>query len=178
MADLIIKKKDIEKLGKDLMKTVYEYFNDGEDTFILINKNDIEEIEIEKDELKKNLVKFYFDYILKNCIKIMLKNTNDKDKDKDTNDNDKDKDTNDNDNDNYKDKILNFYYSYISSEENKINIIKDKIENESLDIDFIYQILKNINKETMKKYNFFLKCKIDAFLNIYSTYKMDHKYLK
>ena len=161
--DLKLQIKDIEKLGRNLMKEVYKYFNDGKNIFILVNKNNIEEIKKEKDEIKKNLVKFYFDDIIKYYFEIIL-NTNDDYKDKIDND---------------KDKIEKFFCLYFNNhgEKDKLKIIKDKIENKSLDIDFIYQILNKINKEIIKKY-VLLYLRMKGFLNIYSTYKLDHKYLK
>lgn len=140
----------------------------------MVNKNNIEEIKKEKDEIKKNLVKFYFDDIIEDYFKKILHIDY---KYKHKIDNDKDKI----DNDKYKidiDKLRKFFNLYFnnSTEEDKLNIIKDKIENESLDIDFIFRILNKINQENMKKYNI-LYLELKGFLNIYSTYKINYKYL-
>ena len=53
MEDLIIRKKDIENLGRKLMKEVYKFLHDE---YILT----FEEMRVEKDNLKKYLLKFYF----------------------------------------------------------------------------------------------------------------------
>lgn len=54
MADIIIKKKDVENFGKKVMKEVYKYLNDDDEFIsIFINKKNIEEIEKEKDKIKK-----------------------------------------------------------------------------------------------------------------------------
>ena len=66
MADLIIKKKDLENLGRKLMKEVYEFLHDEH---IL----SFEEMKVEKDKLEKYLIKFYFEMIdesiYENCLK-------------------------------------------------------------------------------------------------------------
>lgn len=69
MEELIIKKKDIENIGKKIMKEVYEYFNDGKDICTFINKNNIEEIRKEKDEIKKILLNFTLMILLKIILK-------------------------------------------------------------------------------------------------------------
>lgn len=176
MEDIIIRKKDIEKFGKKVMKEVYKYLNDGKDTCIFVNKNNIEEIKKETDEINKNLVKIYFDDIIKDYFKKILR----------IHDNYKDKFEKykiDNDDENYKidnDNLKKFFnlYFHNTNEKDKLNIIKDKIENESLDIDFIYQILNKINLETIKKYECILFLDLSSFLNIYSTYIIDYKKLK
>ena len=50
---IIIKKSDVENLGKKLMKEVYEFLNDE---YIL----SFEKMKKEKDKLEKNLIDFYF----------------------------------------------------------------------------------------------------------------------
>ena len=55
---IIIEKKDLENLGRKLMKEIYEYFNDGKNIIIFVNKDDDDEIKIEKDKLKKILLNF------------------------------------------------------------------------------------------------------------------------
>ena len=66
MADLIIKKKDLENLGRKLMKEVYEFLHDEH---IL----SFEEMKVEKDKLEKYLIKFYFEMIDKNIYENCLK---------------------------------------------------------------------------------------------------------
>ena len=52
MADLVIRKKDIENFGRKLMKEVYKFLHDD---YIL----SFEEMKVEKERLEKNLVKEY-----------------------------------------------------------------------------------------------------------------------
>ena len=53
MEDIIIKKKDLENLGRKLMKEIYKFLHDE---YILT----FEEMKVEKDKLEKYLLKFYF----------------------------------------------------------------------------------------------------------------------
>ena len=53
MTVLIIRKKDLENLGRKLMKEVYKFLHDE---YIL----SFEEMKVEKDKLEKYLLKFYF----------------------------------------------------------------------------------------------------------------------
>ena len=53
MAAVIIRKKDLENLGRKLMKEVYKFLHDE---YIL----SFEEMKLEKDKLEKNLVLFKF----------------------------------------------------------------------------------------------------------------------
>ena len=53
MAAVIIRKKDLESLGRKLMKEVYKFLHDE---YIL----SFEEMKLEKEKLKKNLVVFNF----------------------------------------------------------------------------------------------------------------------
>ena len=53
MEDLVIRKKDIEKLGRKLMKEVYKFLHDE---YILT----FEEMKVEKDKLEKYLLEFYY----------------------------------------------------------------------------------------------------------------------
>ena len=50
---IIIKKSDVENLGKKLMKEVYEYLH-GEYTL------SFEDMKEEKDKIEKYLIQFYF----------------------------------------------------------------------------------------------------------------------
>ena len=52
MSDLIIRKTDIEKFGRKLMKKVYEFLHDD---YILT----FEEMKVEKEKLENNLVEKY-----------------------------------------------------------------------------------------------------------------------
>ena len=53
MEEITIKKKDLENLGRKLMKEVYKFLHDE---YIL----SFEEMKVEKDKLEKYLLKFYF----------------------------------------------------------------------------------------------------------------------
>lgn len=50
MADIIIKKKDVENFGKKVMKEVYKYLNDDDDEFIsiFINKKILKKLKKKK----------------------------------------------------------------------------------------------------------------------------------
>ena len=53
MADFIIRKKDLENLGRKLMKEVYKFLHDE---YIL----SFEEMKVEKDKIEKYLLEFYY----------------------------------------------------------------------------------------------------------------------
>ena len=53
MEEIIIRKSDVEILGRKLMKEVYKFLHDE---YILT----FEEMKVEKDKLEKYLLKFYF----------------------------------------------------------------------------------------------------------------------
>ena len=57
MAAVIVKKKDVERLGKKLMKEVYEFLHDE---YIL---NNFSEMKLEKQRLEKDLVLFKFESV-------------------------------------------------------------------------------------------------------------------
>ena len=57
MAAVIIRKKDVERLGRKLMKEVYKFLNDE---YILSN---FEEMKFEKQRLEKDLVLFKFESV-------------------------------------------------------------------------------------------------------------------
>ena len=108
MADLIIRKKDIENLGRKLMKEVYKFLHDE---YILT----FEEMKVEKDKLKKYLIKFYLKMY---------------------------------DESKYKSDYESKYESYYKSKyENYLKEIECKIEDESLDIDLIFEVLNRIELE-------------------------------
>ena len=142
MADLVIRKKDIENFGRKLMKEVYKFLHDD---YIL----SFEEMKVEKERLEKNLVKEY----LYMYYKISMFNF-DKDKyDKYTNE-------------------LNDESKYKSS----LKKIVSKIEDESLDIKIIYEVLDSLNLEFEIDEDLFDKKK--AFIYIYSVYYFYDSYLK
>ena len=103
MTDLIIRKSDIENLGRKLMKEVYKFLHDE---YIL----SFEEMKVEKDKIEEYLVKFYFtnfNYIL--CPEENIKKIEDESK----------------------------YKEYLKE-------IECKIEDEILNIDYIFKILNLI----------------------------------
>ena len=142
MADLVIRKKDIENFGRKLMKEVYKFLHDD---YIL----SFEEMKVEKERLEKNLVKEY----LYMYYKISMFNF-DKDKyDKYTNE-------------------LNDESKYKSS----LKKIVSKIEDESLDISLIYDVLKCIELEFEIDEDLFVKNK--AFIYFYTVYYFYDYYLE
>ena len=104
MADLIIRKKDIENLGRKLMKEVYEFLHDE---YILT----FEEMKVQKDKIKKHLIFFYLKKLMFDEIKYK----------------------------NYEEIIEDEikYKKYLKE-------IEDKIEDESLDIKLIFDVLDMI----------------------------------
>ena len=133
MADLIIKKKDLENLGRKLMKEVYEFLHDE---YILY----FEEMKVQKDKIKKHLIFFYLKKLMFDEIKYK----------------------------NYEEIIEDEikYKKYLKE-------IEDKIEDESLDIDLIFEVLNLIDLEM--EINEDLYCKKKAFLYIFLVF--DHYYL-
>ena len=106
---IIIKKSDVENLGRKLMKEVYKFLHDE---YILT----FEEMKVEKDKIEKYLIKFYFKKD-KKIIKYFPLSEFKKDE--------------------IKDEIKEEY----------LKVIKNKIEDESLDIDLIFKVLDLIELE-------------------------------
>ena len=107
MEEIIIRKKDLENLGRKLMKEVYKFLHDD---YILT----FEEMKVEKDKIEKYLVNFY----LRNIHKI----------------------------DHFifeKSKYENFIKELEDESKYKeyLKEIENKIEDESLDINFIFEVL-------------------------------------
>ena len=107
MEDLVIREKDIEKLGRKLMKEVYKFLHDE---YILT----FEEMKVQKDKIKKHLIFFYLKKLMFDEIKYK----------------------------NYEEIIEDEikYKKYLKE-------IEDKIEDESLDIDLIFEVLDRIELE-------------------------------
>ena len=143
--EIIIKKKDLENLGRKVMKEVYEFLHDE---CILT----FEEMKVEKDNIEKYLVSSY----LRNIHKIE-RFVYDKSKEK-----------------NYKE------YKKELEDESKckeyLKEIENKIEDESLDFDLIYEVLDLIKLEFEIDEDLFVKKK--AFCYIYSVCDIYHDYLK
>ena len=129
MADLVIKKSDIEKYGRKIMKEVYEFLNDEH---ILT----FEEMKVEKNKLEKYLVNFYLSMIYEIGV---IKHKKD------------------------------VYDNYLKE-------LVAKIEDESLDISLIYDVLKCIELEFEIDEDLFVKNK--AFIYFYSIYYFYDYYLK
>lgn len=125
MEDIIIKKKDLENLGRKLMKEIYKFLHDE---YILT----FEEMKVEKDKLEKYLIEFYF-------------------------------------------KIFD-ESKYESEYENYLKAIEGRIEDESLDIHLIYEVLDIIKLDSEIGEDLF--CKKKAFEYIYLVFDFYHKYLK
>ena len=104
MAAVIIRKKDLESLGRKLMKEVYKFLHDE---YIL----SFEEMKLEKEKLKKNLVVFNFKSF--NFTTVQKGNS-------------------------WSIKYEDFDKSKYEKE---LKIIEDEIENESLDINLIFKVL-------------------------------------
>ena len=113
MEDIIIKKKDLENLGRKLMKEVYKFLHDE---YILT----FEEMKVEKDKIEKYLVTFYLRKIHKIDHFIFEKSKYEK-YNKELEDESK-------------------YKEYLKE-------IENKIEDESLNIDIIFEVLDLINLE-------------------------------
>ena len=129
MADLVIKKSDIEKYGRKIMKEVYEFLNDEH---ILT----FEEMKVEKNKLEKYLVNFYLSMIYEIGV---IKHKKD------------------------------VYDNYLKE-------LVAKIEDESLDIKIIYDVLERIKLEFEIHEDLFVKKK--AFIYFYSIYYFYDYYLK
>ena len=125
MEEIIIRKKDLENLGRKLMKEVYKFLHDD---YILT----FEEMKVEKDKIEKYLVNFY----LRNIHKI----------------------------DHFlfeKSKYENFIKELEDESKYKeyLKEIKNKIEDESLDIDLIFEVLDRIELEFEIDEDLFVKKK-------------------
>ena len=121
MEEIIIRKSDVEILGRKLMKEVYKFLHDE---YILT----FEEMKVEKDKLEKYLLKFYFKKFDK------------------------------------------------SEYEKYLKEIKNKIEDESLDIDFLYNVLDKIKLDFEIDEDLFVKKK--AFEYIYLVFDYYYTYLE
>ena len=63
MKQLVINEKDIEKLGRRLIKEAFELLND-EKMIKILNDENVEEFIREKDKLNKNIIKLRNNYIV------------------------------------------------------------------------------------------------------------------
>ena len=148
MADLVIRKKDIENLGRKTMKEVYEFLNDD---YIL---STFEEMKVQQKKLEEYLVTSYLRMIYKF----------------DLNNHDKELEY-----DNYL-KDTKAKIEDKSKYDNYLKELVAKIEDESLDIKIIYQVLDSIKLEFEIHEDLFVKNK--AFIYFYSIYYFYDYYLK
>ena len=148
MADLVIRKKDIENLGRKTMKEVYKFLHDD---YILTT---FEEMKVEQKKLKEYLVNSYLRMIYKF----------------DVNNYDKELAY-----DNYL-KELVAKIEDKSKHDNYLKELVAKIEDESLDISLIYEVLKSIKLDFEINEDLFVKNK--AFIYFYSIYYFYDYYLK
>ena len=142
MADLVIRKKDIENLGKKTMKEVYKFLYDDN---ILI------EMEKEKEKLNNSLFK---------CFLKMIYNISDITYSDDSNDYTESQ---------YEEYIK--HLDKKSNYNIVLNKMISKIEDESLDIEIIYKILEEINLDFETDEDLFVKKKAFIyFYTIYYLY--------
>ena len=135
MEEITIKKKDLENLGRKLMKEVYKFLHDE---YIL----SFEEMKVEKNELEKYLIKFYFN---RSTIYNMI------------------------DESEYESKYEIEYEKYLKE-------IEDRIEDESLNIKLIFEVLDRIKLEFEINEDLFVKKK--AFEYLYLVFEVYYKYLE
>ena len=144
MAAVIIRKKDVERLGKELIKEVFVFLHNE---YILSN---FEEMKKEKEKFLRNLVLNKFrsvNYNIKqkeNSLSIEYENFDE-----------------------------NFDESKY---EEKLKLIKDEIENERLDTDFIFQTLNNLDLD--EEIGGDLEFKRLAFLDIFKVFNYSYGHLK
>lgn len=138
MSSVIIYEKDVERLGKELIKEVYNYLHNER---ILSVYPQIKE---EKERfLRKIMDKFVFcNYYL--FLKKKIKKIEYEDFDE-----------------------INF--------EDKLNIIKQQIENGYISTMLIFESIKKINIDEKIDEELYYRCK--GFLNIYSVFNNDYIYL-
>ena len=157
---LIITKSDVENLGKKTLKDVYKILNiDWSDLYIeeLITK-----IKEEKDKLDEYLINSI--YHIKKFKKAKYFDN---------------KFNTDNIEDLIEYESKNVIKSVIYDETKKSYYIKEiekKIENESFDIDLIFEVLSKINLTWEMDEDAF--CQKKAFLNIYDVFYNDYNYLE
>ena len=132
MAAVIIRKKDVDQLGKKLLKEVYEFLHDED----ILNR--CKDIEIEQVKFLKNLVCNHIHtqyrqlYITKEKRDKLLKN-------------------------------------------NDLNLVKDAMEKDGVDIEGIYYTLDSINFDMDLDEDLYFKTL--AFLDIFRVYDINHIYL-
>ena len=158
MTDLVIRKSDIEIIGRKLMKEVYKFLHDD---YMLT----FDEMKVEQKKLKEYLVNYYLSKIYEEkCERFIKKMENKSIYDK-----------------NLKDIVDEIEYDrYLKEKENKskhdkyLKEIVAKIEDESLDINIIFDVLNMIDLDFEIDEDLFNKRK--AFKYFYSVYYYYHKF--
>ena len=140
--EIILRKKDIEKYGRKIIKKVYKFLHDN---YIL----SFEEMKVEKDKIEKYLVNYYLRMIYKIDVFIF------------------EKDKYDNYNKELKDESIC---------KNYLKELVAKIEDESLDIDLIFNVLDKIKLDFEIDED--LYCEKKAFIYIYQVFDHYYSYLK
>ena len=153
---LIITKSDVENLGKKTLKDVYETLNiDWSDIY---NKELVTKIKAEKDKLNTYLINSIYPKKKSKKAKYFNSKFN---------------------TDNIEDLIEDNIEYEIKDESEKsyyLKLINEKIENNSFDIDLIFEVLSEINLTWDMKEDTF--CQKKAFLNIYDVFYNDYNYLE
>ena len=140
MAAVIIKKKDVERLGKELLKEVYKFLHNE---YYLSNFEEVKEMQ----------QKF-----LRDLVVIKFRNVNYTIKKQE-------------------DSCRITYEKFDESKyEENLKNVKDEIQNGSLDIELIVDILKRV--ELDEEIDGDLYFKTQAFLNLYSVIDGDYTYLE
>ena len=164
MSSVIIFKKDLEKLGKLVMKDFYEQIHD--DYFL----KEFDEVKLKRKYYDENITKEFLsfykkqDNIDKSLIKLSLKDLV-KMPDED---------------------LLEMSDEDLLKipDEDLLKKINNKIQHNNLDVEIIYeffdQMKRNlkINKQIDFEIDEDLFCSIKAFINLYLVYHFDHKYLE
>ena len=140
MACVIIRKKDLDKFGKKLMKEVYHHIHDD---YMLT----FDEVKSERDYVDKNLVNKFLIFYRKKENNLCL---------------------------------LDFKKSYEElatiTPEGLLKEIEDKIEDETLDVEIIFEVLKDLKLDSELNEDLYYSKK--AFINIYKVYDYEHTYLE
>ena len=130
--ELVIRKKDIIKMGRDLIKEVHEFLNDDyfKETF--------------PEEINKTL-KTFNNYLVQRVFG------------------------------NHDRSIESDIYGESTYEEDLESVIK-MIKDERLDIEIVYETLKNLDLDMEIHEDLYFKNR--AFLNLYSVFDIDYTYLE
>ena len=140
MAAVIIRKKDVERLGKELVKEVYDFLHDE---YILAN---FQEMKKEQKKFLRGLVLNKFNSL--NYSIVQKENS-------------------------WSKKYEKFDESKFDSE---IKSIKEEIENGSLNINLIFNVLNSLDLDMEIHEDLYFKTK--AFLDIFKVFDSGYSYLE